>query len=44
MANIYYKLGKFNDARELLRKEDRNIRRISKGAIIDRYKKVREKI
>lgn len=44
MANILYKLGKFNDAKELLHKEDRNIRRISKAVIIDRYKKIREKI
>ncbi len=44
MANILYKLGRFNDAKELLHKEERNIRRISKTVIIDRYKKIREKI
>lgn len=44
MANILYKLGRFNDARELLHKEERNIRCISKTVIIDRYKKIREKI
>lgn len=44
IANIYCKLGRVNDAREILHKEERNIRRISKGTILERYKKIREKI
>lgn len=44
MANIYCAIGKYDEARQYLAKEERNIRRISKGVITDRYKRVCEKL
>lgn len=44
MANIYCTLGEYDKAREYLNKEERNIRRISKGVIIDQYKRIRDKL
>lgn len=44
IVNIYCAIDKYEEARQYLTKEERNIRRISKGVISDRYKRVCEKL
>ena len=44
IANIYYAMGKYDEASKYLAKEERNIRKIGKGVIIDRYKRICEKL
>ena len=44
IINIYFTIDKYDEARKFLEKEERNLRRISKGAIADRYKRICEKL
>ena len=44
IINIYFTIDKYDEARKILEKEERNLRRISKGAIADRYKRICEKL
>lgn len=44
ITNIYFTIDKYDEARKFLEKEERNLRRISKGAIADRYKRICEKL
>ena len=44
IINIYCAMDKYNEARQYLAKEERNIKRISKGVIADRYKRICEKL
>lgn len=44
IANIYCVLNRYDEAKLLLSKEERNIRRINKGFFIDRYKRICDKI
>lgn len=44
IINIYCTIEKYDEARKFLAKEERNLRRISKGAIADRYKRICEKL
>ena len=44
IINIYCTIDKYDEARKFLEKEERNLRRLSKGAIADRYKRICEKL
>lgn len=44
IINVYFTIDKYDEARTVLEKEERNLRRISKGAIADRYKRICEKL
>lgn len=44
IINIYCAMDKYDEARQYLAKEERNIKRISKGVIADRYKRICEKL
>ncbi len=44
IINIYCNIDKYDEARKFLTKEERNLRRISKGVIADRYKRICEKL
>lgn len=44
MANVYYANKQFDEAKDCLAKEERNMRRIGKSNIMDKYKKICEKL
>lgn len=44
IINIYCTIDKYDEARKFLEKEERNLRRLSKGVIADRYKRICEKL